>query len=75
MMVTHGNAMSDEDSSLLRQACASADEAADWLGRRLGTYDEQYGEADAQRRAADAAHALKLRLAAHVLDCAAREGG
>jgi hypothetical protein len=57
----------------MRIACASLDEAATWLGRRLGTYDEQDGEADAQGRAADASRALKLRLAAHVLDGCAHE--
>lgn len=72
----HGKAtLATADSSLIRQACASLDEAADWLGRRLGTYDEQDGEADAQRRAADAARALKLRLAAHVLDSTSGQAG
>lgn len=57
----------------LRVACAALDEAADWLGYRVGTHDEQPGEADALRRVRDASHDLKLRLAAHVLNGGANE--
>ena len=61
------------DVSLMRVASAALDEAAEWLQRRVGTYDEQVGEADVVRRADDASGALKLRLAAYVLDGRAGE--
>lgn len=57
------------DASLMRVASAALDEAYEWLSYRVGTYDEQPGEAEAARRVRDASAALKLRLAAHVLDC------
>lgn len=63
----------DDEISLMRVASAALDEAAGWLAYRVGTYDEQPGERDAERRAREASHALKLRLATHVLDCATDE--
>lgn len=63
----------DGDVSLIRVASAALDEAAEWLGYRIGTYDEQPGEADAQRRVTDASRALKLRLAAHVVGSGANQ--
>jgi len=51
----------------MRVAAAALDEAAEYLGGRVGTYDEQDGEADAYRRVVDASRELKLRLASDVL--------
>ena len=64
-MCSHGK---QDDISLMRAACAALDEAHDWLTYRVGTYDEQPGEAEAARRVREASAALKTRLAAHVLD-------
>jgi hypothetical protein len=64
-----------DDVSLMRVATAALDEAADWIGYRVGTYDEQPGEADALRRVQSAAQGLKLRLAAYVLDGLPDESG
>jgi hypothetical protein len=52
----------------MRVAVDALDEAADWINYRVGTYDEQEGEADAAERASNASEALKLRLAAYVSD-------
>jgi hypothetical protein len=57
----------------MRAASSGLDEATDWLARRLGTYDEQDGEAEAHSRVRDASQRLKLRLATHVLDSVANE--
>jgi hypothetical protein len=59
----------------MRVASAALDESVDWIGRRLQTYDEQDGEADAHRRVIDAARLLKARLAAHVLDGSTNKPG
>ena len=65
--------LSAADVGLMRVACAALDGSADWLARRVGTYDEQEGEAGAAQRAADVSQTLKLRLAAYVLDCGTSE--
>lgn len=54
------------DLAAMRTAAAALDEAADWMNRRVGTYDEQEGEAEAARRAGESARGLKVCLAAHV---------
>lgn len=54
------------DKAAMRVAAAALDEAATWINRRVGTYDEQEGEAEAASRANDASERLKIRLAANV---------
>jgi hypothetical protein len=56
------------DASLMRVATAALDEAEGYLRVRIGTYDEQPGEAETARRIRAASAELKTRLAAHVLD-------
>lgn len=68
-------ALDSREADLLRQAAAALDEAAEYIGIRIGTYDEQPGEADVERRVEAASLALKLRLAEHVRGCVPDEGG
>jgi hypothetical protein len=54
------------DKAAMRVAAAALDEAAVWISRRVGTYDEQEGEAEAASRVVEASQRLKRRLAADV---------
>jgi hypothetical protein len=57
---------SSADIAVMRVAAAALDEAAIWISRRVGTYDEQEGEAEAASRADEASERLKVRLSANV---------
>lgn len=72
MTPLHGKQVTP-DASLMRKACAALDEAGEWLNYRVGTHDEQPGEADAARRVRAASADLKARLALHVLDSLSNE--
>ena len=63
----------ERPDDVLRVVSASLDELCWYLAGRIDTCDEQPGEAEAERRGRSASHALKLRLAAHVLDGGSNE--
>jgi hypothetical protein len=54
------------DIAAMRVAAVALDEAAAWINRRVGTYDEQEGEAEAASRVGEASQRLKIRLAANI---------
>lgn len=63
------------DLAAMRIATAALEEAEIWINKRVGTYDEQEGEAEAACRVSEASQQLKVRLAAHVPNGSASEAG